>query len=258
MSTQLQDKFQKLCQIVADLRNPESGCPWDLKQTHESLKPYLIEEAYEVLDAIEKGNESLQDELGDVLLQVLLHSQIAQDSGNFSIEQVVDALTEKLIVRHPHVFAETEVSSAEEVVKNWNEIKSKGRGKKGLLEGLGPSLPGLLRADKIGQKVASVGFDWENIEGVKKKVEEELAEFLEARHDPEDNREHLAEELGDLFFSLAQLGRKLGFHPELVLQEANEKFIKRFELMEQQSDRPLQQLSAAELEKLWCLVKKMK
>lgn len=253
--------FEELLNIVAKLRDPNGGCPWDLKQTHESLKPYLIEEAYEVLDAIDEhssdqSTSKLPEELGDVLLQVALHAQVAKDNKTFTIDEVVKKLSEKLVFRHPHVFGDAKAKDAEAAVKNWEQMKAKNRAPNGsLLEGIPKGLPSLLRAHRIGEKVARVGFDWNSADEVKQKVTEELQEFLatfkEAQHEA-----HMEEELGDLLFTLAQLTRKLGLNAEEVLNKANSKFTKRFQAMEHATPEGLDKKSRQELEKLWQKIKR--
>jgi MazG family protein len=254
--------FEELLKIVAKLRDPNGGCPWDLKQTHQSLKPYLIEESYEVLDAIDEleglpaaSASKLPEELGDVLLQVALHSQVAKDSGTFSIDDIIKKLNEKLVFRHPHVFGDAEAKDADAAVKNWERMKAQNRAPSGsLLEGIPKGLPSLLRAHRIGEKVARVGFDWNDTAEVKAKVVEELKEFLET-FEPGQKPEAMADELGDLFFSLAQLTRKLGLNAEDVLNGANAKFSKRFKAMEQETQHGLDKLSRPQLEALWQKVK---
>jgi len=254
--TDCADKFQKLVAIIADLRDPDTGCPWDIKQTHESLKPFLIEEAYETIDSIDNDGKGLSEELGDVLLQVLLHSQIGKDAGTFDISEVIELLTEKLIERHPHVFGDTKVTDAEEVTKNWEAIKKeKKQSKESVVDGVPKAMPALLRAHAIGHKVARVGFDWENIGQVKEKVFEELGELIAELNSREQDQSKIKEEFGDLLFSLAQLARKMDFDPELLLKEANEKFCCRFRKMEELAAKDLTKFSAIELEELWQKIK---
>lgn len=249
-------RFAELIRIVAKLRDPNGGCPWDLEQTHASLKPYIVEEAYEMVDAIDAGPAKLREELGDVLLQVVLHSQIAKDGGAFDVGDVIAQLSEKLVKRHPHVFGETEVTGTEQVLENWESIKKKDLAKgEGLLDGVPRSMPALLRAHRIGEKVARVGFDWESLEGVSAKVLEELEEFVETISDEKQNAEEQEEELGDLLFTLAQLGRKLGFRSEEALSRANDKFTRRFHRMEELAKKGLKDLPSEDLASLWQRVK---
>jgi tetrapyrrole methylase family protein/MazG family protein len=252
--------FERLIEVIRRLRDPKTGCPWDLQQDHKSLKSYLIEEAYELLAAIDAHAEGappseLAEELGDVLLQVVLHSQVAADNKHFSIDDVVRTLTEKLIRRHPHVFGGKKVSSAEEVAKNWEHEKQQHSGKH-LLDGLPRAMPALLVCHRIGEKVGRVGFDWPDSAEVREKVTEELNEFLEADAKPEQDAAHTKEELGDLLFTLAQLARKMGLNAEEVLVEANDKFCRRFARMEDIAGGSLEGKTEAELEALWQQVKK--
>jgi MazG family protein len=249
--------FQELVDVIALLRDPVKGCPWDLEQTHASLKPYMIEEAYEAIDAIDNNPSKLSEELGDVLLQVVLHSQVGKDAGTFDISDVVDGLTNKLIARHPHIFGDTQVSSSKEVLKNWEEIKKKSL-KEGasILDGVPRSMPGLLRAQRLGEKAARVGFDWSDIEGVKQKVIEEINEFVEASLRHGDGSERMQEEFGDVLFSLAQLARKSGLNGEDILAKANDKFTARFKEMEKIAGGELKGLSTEKLEDLWDQAKK--
>lgn len=251
--------FEELITIVAQLRNPNGGCPWDLKQTHQSLKPYLIEESYEVLDAIdsfENTKTELPKELGDVLLQVALHSQIAKDNKHFTIDDVVASLTKKLVSRHPHVFGDQKANNAQEAVNTWEKMKAKEKdSSQSMLDGVPKSLPALLKSHRLGEKVARVKFDWESSAEVRDKVNEELKEFLAESPGSNVNADKVEEELGDLLFTLAQLSRKLGFSAEDVLQRANAKFIRRFMAIESKAGAKISSLSREELEKLWAEVK---
>ena len=219
--------------IVARLRAPVIGCPWDLEQTHRSLIPYVIEEAYEVVDAIEEDDSAgLCDELGDLLLQVALHAEVADQSGEFEWNDVVRTLSEKLVSRHPHVFGEVQVSSASEVVRNWDQLKQAERvhqpAPASALDGVPKSLPQLKRAAELARKASKAGFDWPTRDGTLDKVREELAELLEA-----NNLAERREELGDLLWILAKLALEDGFDPEEALRAANRKFMTRFAVLEQ-------------------------
>lgn len=249
--------FEKLTAVIARLRDPHGGCPWDLEQTHATLKPYLIEEAYETIEAIDRHPEKLPEELGDVLLQVVLHAQVGKDGGTFSIDTVVEGLTQKLISRHPHVFGETVAKDSRQVLENWEALKKKERtADESILSGVPGSLPGLLKAQRIGEKVARVGFDWADAAGVADKVSEELAEFLEARKEAtKEDRAHLEEELGDLLFSLVQFARKLGVDAEDCLQRGNQKFIERFQKLEKLAGPEMKSLGLPRLTELWSQVK---
>ncbi len=234
------------------LRSP-GGCPWDRKQTEESLLKYLLEEAYEVVDAVQEGDpEKLKEELGDLLLQVVFLAQIAREKGQFTIEDVARGIGDKLIARHPHVFGDKKLESAEEVLQHWDSFKKKE--KKNLLEGVPSSSPALLEAYLIGERVARVGFDWEGPEGVFEKVQEEIGELKEAV----EGRGDVEEELGDLLFAVANLARKLGVNPELALKKANRKFRERFGKIEREAEnrgRSLRDMSLEEMDEIWEEVK---
>lgn len=229
-------QLSSLVEIVAQLRGPQ-GCPWDKEQTHESLTQYAIEETHELVEAIEHPNKALRDqkmkeELGDVLFQVILHSQLAAERGSFTLEDVIASISEKLIRRHPHVFAGVEVSSSQEVIHNWEKIKAteKNVDSSTSLYALNvPPLPALQKAHKIGKRTEKFKFDWEDTDGVMVKVEEEWAELREALDSESDSE--IEHELGDVLFSLAQLGRHLEMEPEQVLRKANLRFESRFNKM---------------------------
>lgn len=245
--------YEALQEVIAHLRAPE-GCPWDRKQTHESLRPYLIEEAYEVLDAIDEGNyPALAGELGDVLLQVVLHTQIATEAGDFQMSDVLDHINRKMIRRHPHVWGPTEVNGdAEQVVVNWEAIKKAERAAKGevresLLDGVPKGLPALSVAHKYQHKAAKVGFDWPDISGVEDKMREELEEIIE-----EDDPDRKRSEIGDLLFVLVNYLRWLGEHdPEATLRATNAKFYRRFRYIEAHAGRPLEDLTLDDMDTLW-------
>lgn len=251
--------LQSLIDVVARLRDPESGCPWDLAQTQESLIPYVIEEAYEVVHAIQsRDSAAMAEELGDLLLQVVLQAQVASDLGQFDLEQVAEGITTKLIRRHPHVFGEACLESPEAVRANWEQIKAQEKGLEPgqaipLSQKLGhyaKTLPPLMAGSKIAHKAAAFGFEWESIEGVWAKFEEELVEFREALKG--ENRADQTAELGDLLFTLINLARWYGLDPSQALQGTNQRFIQRLQLMEQFSgQRPLSDYTLAELEALW-------
>jgi tetrapyrrole methylase family protein / MazG family protein len=250
---------QSLRAIVARLRAPEIGCPWDLEQTHRSLIPYVIEEAYEVVDAIEANDPAgLCDELGDVLLQVALHAEVADQAGEFEWNDVVRTLCEKLVRRHPHVFGEVQVSGASEVVRNWDRIKQTERGdgpRTSALDGVPKSFPQLKRAGELARKAGKAGFDWPAREGTLDKVREELAELL-AANTLADRRE----ELGDLLWILAKLAWQDGIDPEEALRAANRKFAVRFGVLEQvAAERNWESLEGrplAELQSAWTEAKR--
>jgi XTP/dITP diphosphohydrolase len=247
--------LQRLIEVVAKLRSPDGGCPWDLEQTPESLIPYVLEEAYEVVDAIRQGETgAIADELGDLLLQVVLQAQIASEAGSFDLATVADGITEKLIRRHPHVFGEAQVESVEEVRQNWEEIKANEDDTPGITPRLmryGRSLPPVTAAMKISKKAADVGFEWENVEGVWAKFHEELAEFEQAiRAEPKENQQA---ELGDLLFTIINLARWYDLDPDEGLRGTNRRFVERFEQVEGAiaSGKGLADYTLEELEQLW-------
>ena len=253
--------FEELVRIMKTLHGPD-GCPWDREQTHESLKPYLIEEAYEAIEAIDSGSdEHLAEELGDVLLQVVFHAEIADHEGRFTIEDVLRTIIEKLKRRHPHVFGDAVVDDSRQVIKNWEEIKRKEKRDKpeggSVLDGLPKNLPALIKARRIQEKVSRVGFDWERTEEVMLKVEEELRELKEASRI--DDKDAMEEELGDLLFAVANLARFVSLCPEDALRKTIDKFQKRFQYIEQElpkRGKKLGEASLEEMDKLWEEVKK--
>lgn len=248
--------IDKLLAVVAKLRDPDGGCPWDLEQTHATLKQYLIEETYEVIEAIDHEPHKLREELGDVLLQVVLHSQIASEAGSFDFNNVTEAISVKLIKRHPHVFGDTAVKDSSQVLENWERIKQKElSGNQSILDGVPRSMPALLRAQRTSEKAARVGFDWEHIAAVREKIAEEIQEFVAALESGPQSVEAKLE-FGDLLFSLVQLGRKLEYDCEDLLHLATTKFTQRFKRMEQRAPRPLKDLTVKELDDLWEQVKR--
>lgn len=247
--------FEKLVAIMKRLRDPNGGCPWDLEQTHQTLKPYLIEETYEVLDAIDQGPSKLQEELGDLLLQVVFHSQLASENKEFTVEQVAEGICNKLIERHPHVFGDKKVSGSKEVLKNWEEIKKSTSAKESVLDGVPRSMPALLRAQRIGEKAARVGFEWNTLEEVRDKVFEEMREFLECSTAPNTTRSKIEDEFGDILFALTQLARRLDVSGEQLLSRATDKFERRFRQMEKETGGKLKEKSLEELDALWEKIK---
>ena len=252
--------LQQLIEVVAKLRSPDGGCPWDLAQTPQTLIPYVLEEAYEVVDALKQGNpEAIADELGDLLLQVVLQAQIASESGQFDLTTVAEKITEKLIRRHPHVFGETVVETAEQVRHNWEQIKAdeeskaqseEARSLSTRLSRYARSLPAITAAMKISSKAASVGFEWENVEGVWAKFREELGEFEQALR--EETKAQQQAELGDLLFTVINLGRWYELDPDAALQGTNQRFVQRFSQLEQAlGDKAIADYSLEELEQLW-------
>ncbi|MGG3560793.1 nucleoside triphosphate pyrophosphohydrolase [Neobacillus rhizosphaerae] len=252
----LYKNFSKLREIIAILRGPD-GCPWDKKQTHESLKRYLIEETYEVIDAIDSGDiDHLIEELGDVLLQVMLHAQIGADDGYFSVDDVIEGLSAKMIRRHPHVFGNGKAENAEEVVQNWQEIKEQEKGKvpASILEGVSKSQPNLLRAYELQKKAAKVGFDWQEITPALEKVKEELDEFIDELNGTDEGLQLAKKEFGDILFAFVNVARFLNIHPEEALFETNEKFIRRFQYVEKsvkESGRAFEEHTLEQLDKYW-------
>ena len=249
--------LQQLIDVVAQLRSPEGGCPWDLAQTPETLIPYVIEEAYETVDAIRTGDpKAIAEELGDLLLQVVLQAQIASEAGQFSLTEVAQGISEKLIRRHPHVFGDVEVNSIEEVRQNWEQIKDEEKTTPAetpqlsqKLSNYARSLPPLTAAMKISQKAAGAGFEWDSIDGVWDKFHEELAEFQEALQG--EDVAHQESELGDLLFTIVNIARWKGLDPAEALHGTNRRFIQRFVQVESVCDRPLAEYSIEELETLW-------
>jgi XTP/dITP diphosphohydrolase len=251
--------LQRLIEVVAQLRNPEGGCPWDLAQTPQSLTPYVLEEAYEVVDAIRQGSpDAIADELGDLLLQVVLQAQIASEAGQFDLTQVAEGITAKLIRRHPHVFGDLKVQSLEEVHQNWEQIKATEEPDTNSLvprlDRYARSLPPLTAALKISQKAAAAGFEWKDAAGVWEKFQEELGEFQQAI--AHETRARQQAELGDLLFTLVNLARWYELDPTEALQGTNQRFLQRISLMEAVADRPLSAYNLEELEQLWQQAKK--
>ncbi|MBM7646457.1 tetrapyrrole methylase family protein/MazG family protein [Scopulibacillus daqui] len=250
----LNHTFPALRKVIRKLRSPE-GCPWDREQTHESLKKYLVEETYEVLEAIDQqDDEHLAEELGDVLLQIMLHAQIGEDEGYFSIDDVIRSITTKMIRRHPHVFSDKSVESADEVIANWEQIKAEEKGVKNdssLLSGINKALPPLLKALEYQKTAAKAGFDWEDIQSVWAKVDEELKEVRDAC---ETSPDHLELEIGDLLFSVVNLARWKGINPFLALERTNRKFLERFTYIEQSAKsegKTIHELTLEQMDKLW-------
>lgn len=254
------DKFSDFVEIVKKLRKE---CPWDKEQTNESIKAATLEEAYEAIEAIEKNDyDELKHELGDLLFHIIFHSVMAEEKNKFNIDDVIKSIQEKLIRRHPHVFGTVEVENSEDVKRNWEEIKLD-EGRDSVLEGVPANLPSLLRAHRLQEKAAKVGFDWEKKEDVWKKVIEEIEEMHEAEKDKSQKLEvksqkelHnlLENEIGDVFFALVNYSRFLGINPETALRLTNEKFIKRFSYVEKkinESGRKITESNLAEMDVFW-------
>jgi MazG family protein len=280
------ERFERAVAIMARLRAP-GGCPWDREQTFDSIKPYTLEETYEVLEAIDNRDwDELPGELGDLLLQVLFYAQMAKDQGTFSIDEVLDRLSTKLVDRHPHVFGDVTAETSSEVLRNWQALKAEEKKKKAgadkkdpepesVLAGVSTAMPALMEAYKLSSRAAQVGFDWPNVDGLFEKLQEETAELQQGLEEfpapgprphgrgvagasgqqvPEALRQHLEEEVGDLFFVLVNIARYLSLDPESALRKTNRKFKRRFQWIEQQlsaSGRGPQQASMTELESLW-------
>ncbi len=264
--------FEKLVAVQKRLRAPK-GCPWDIEQTHASLRPYLIEEAYEVMDALDSGDDSkFADEMGDLLLQVVFHSEIARAENRFSVADVVRSVHDKMVRRHPHVFGDVQAKNSKEVLRNWEQIKAQERAAAGnsaalkkeksasILDGVSRGLPATLQALQLTRKASRAGFDWENTEGIFEKLREEIAEVQhELANKNSSAATHRAEEeLGDLLFAAVNLARFVQVDPEIALKKANAKFQRRFQNMEQAArarSKDFAQLPREEMEALWDAVK---
>ncbi len=254
--------FTELIEVMARLRAPD-GCPWDREQTHDSLKPYLLEEAYEALEAIdESDDEELCKELGDVLLQIVFHAQIASEEQRFDIDDVARAIVDKLVRRHPHIFANTVVANAEEVAANWDEIKKQERREKGdetpsHIDGIPKNLPALMRAQRMQTRASRQGFDWNDIKGPLDKVEEEFAELRQAWQEGEHR--DIEDEFGDLLFALVNTARFLEVNPEEALRRSVDKFERRFRAVEkkiEQRGEKMEDIPLASLDDVWDEVKR--
>ena len=256
MSEEAKERFGELVEIMARLRAP-GGCPWDREQTHESIKPYLLEETYEVLEAIDDGDPAkLREELGDLLLQVVFHAQMAEETEAFDIAQVIAAINEKLRRRHPHVFGEVKAETAQEVLFNWEQIKQRERQKAkqpaSALDGVPRELPALLRAHRLQEKASRVGFDWKEADEVLRKVEEEMRELRQAMESQAPAR--VEAELGDLLFALVNLSRFIAVNPEDALRKTIARFISRFRYIEEalaQKGASLKDTTLEQMDALW-------
>lgn len=242
--------LEKLIEIIEVLRSPQ-GCPWDREQTHKTLRPNMLEEAYEAVDAMDSGDlKHLREELGDVLLQVVLHAQIARDEGAFDIEDVAQTLNEKLIHRHPHVFGHAHVDSANEVIVNWDKLKQEEKPhRKSAMDGISKSQSALMSAQKISKRAVKTGFEWECEEDLYKCIFSEIEEFKDACK--EGDAEHKEEEFGDILFALVNLARWNKIDAEQALLKSNKKFMTRFRKMEELATKPLNDYTPAEFEALW-------
>ncbi len=242
--------YEEFVEIVRRLRRE---CPWDREQTHESIRQNLIEEAYEVVESIDAGDiDEMKKELGDLLLHVVFHSVIAEEEEEFTLEEVVSLISEKLIRRHPHVFGDTVVNGQDDVIRNWERIKLD-EGRTSVIDGIPAALPALVRALRLQEKASKVGFDWEKKEDCWKKVEEELTEFKTVS-DEDNDEETITDELGDLLFSIVNYSRFLKINPEDALRRTNEKFIKRFQIIEErlkEQGKDIHETSLEEMDKIW-------
>ncbi|MEW5795105.1 MAG: nucleoside triphosphate pyrophosphohydrolase [Candidatus Zixiibacteriota bacterium] len=251
--------FERLVRLMAILRSPD-GCNWDRTQTHQSLLPYLIEEAYEVVEAVEAGDSpALKEELGDLMLQVVFHSQLAAEAGHFTIDDTLDTIIQKLLNRHPHVFGERRDLRPSAVRDQWEKIKTSSGEKESVLAGLPKTMPALTMAFRIGEKAAGVGFDWKSSSDALDKVAEEVAEVRrEAASTRPDRREHLKNEIGDLLFAMSSVARLEGIDPEVALRDALSKFRRRFEVMEKrltEGGRRFEEYTLEQMEAVWQDVK---
>ena len=239
--------FERLVNIMDDLR---AQCPWDRKQTMESLRNLTIEETYELADAIlENDMQEVKEEIGDLFLHMVFYSKIGEEKGAFTLTEALNGICDKLINRHPHIYGDVKVSNAEDVKKNWEQLK-KAEGKKSVLSGVPNSLPAMVKAYRMQEKTKQVGFEWENKEQVWEKVEEEMAEFKEAM-DLDWSQAKKEEEFGDVLFSMVNYGRFIGLDPETSLERINKKFKKRFEYIEANAPKDLNEMSLAEMDLLW-------
>jgi nucleoside triphosphate diphosphatase len=254
--------IERLIKIMEELRNPETGCPWDKEQTFETIAPYTIEEAYEVADAIKKNDQnSLKDELGDLLFQVIFYAQMSKENGGYDFNDIADTISEKMVRRHPHVFSENQHRTAGTQTVAWEDQKAQERlnqnERAGALDGVAKALPALIRAQKLQKRAARVGFDWTKIEPVIDKIKEELGEVTEALEHPADQA-HIAEEIGDLLFACVNLARHTNVDAEQALMAGNDKFQRRFQTIEQDlrtAGKRIEECSLEELEEHWTSVK---
>lgn len=244
------ENLEKLISVISVLRSPQ-GCPWDREQTHKSLKRNMLEEAYEAVDAMESGDmKHLREELGDVLLQVLLHSQIAEEEGAFSIDDVAKVLKDKLIHRHPHVFGDTIVSSSNDVIENWDKLKQEEKPHRtSAMDGISKSQSALMSAQKSCKKAVKTGFEWPDEEALYECINSEFKEFKEAKE--KQDMENMEEELGDILFAVVNLARWNKIDAEQALLKANKKFMSRFRKMEELAVKPLEEYSFEEYDALW-------
>ncbi len=252
-------EFDELLEIMQRLRDREQGCPWDLQQTYDSLKPHLIEETYEIIEAIDKKDyQALKEELGDLLLHIVFQSQMAEEDGHFNIKDVLTEINKKMMNRHPHIFSDKKVENAEEVVQNWEKIKkNEKKYRESILDGIPKGLPALIKANRIQEKASAVGFDWKSAKPIFDKLQEELKEFQQAYQ--EHNNIEMEKEIGDILFTIVNIARQLDIDPEFALQNTVEKFIQRFRTMEnylKKENKDISHCNLDELEILWERAKK--
>lgn len=252
--------FTELLKIMSALRG-EKGCPWDKEQTRESLKPFIVEEAYEVLEAIdEKNPDAIKEELGDLLFQIVFQCQIAKERGEFDMSDVLNKINAKMIARHPHVFGDADYKTSDEVLVHWEaQKKREGKHRESIIDGIPKTLPSLLRAHRLQDRAARIGFDWERVEDILDKLDEELKEFKEAFK--EENQDEIEDELGDIFFVLVNISRFIGVNPEDALRKTISKFISRFRYIEMAAadlGKKLSDMTLAEMDALWDEAKQKK
>ncbi len=254
------NEFDRLIEIVAILRDPENGCPWDLKQTSRSLIPNMIEELYEAVEVIETDDyHSLCEELGDLLLHIVMQVRLAQENNAFSMDEVLQGINQKLVRRHPHIFGNESISDADTVKQNWEKIKhhEKRHHRTSVLDGIPQSMPGLIKAQRTQEKAASTGFDWQDIHPVLEKLDEERNELLEALD--ENNQEHISEEIGDMLFTLVNLSRKLHIDAESAINQTTRKFERRFKSIEEHYSKQGENIydsTLDQMDEIWNQVKK--
>lgn len=258
------NSINQFIQIIAQLRDPKGGCPWDLEQRFDTMPAYILEEAYEVVEAIEQKDPiNLKEELGDLLLQVVFLSQLASEENLFNFNDVVESVSEKIVNRHPHVFGHTQANTSEQVLQNWEKIKQQERQAKeqySILDNIPQALPALLRAEKLQKRCAKVGFDWDSVLPVLDKVQEELNEVKQELLNCPQDQHAIAEEVGDLLFATVNLSRHLKLQAEHTLRQANQKFERRFRKLEQlaeQQNVALEQLTLIQADQLWKQVKQL-
>jgi tetrapyrrole methylase family protein/MazG family protein len=259
MGNEIGKQFGRLVEIMAKLRGPD-GCPWDKEQTYKDINPYMLEEVHEVMESIDNNDmDGLKEELGDLLLHIVFHAQMATEDNHFNINDVIDGICKKLVYRHPHVFANRKVKDSDDVIKKWERLKIDEGKKKSILGGVPPELPALLKAFRLGEKAGRVGFDWQEVDGIIDKLQEEVVELGEARANRDEAE--IEHEYGDLLFTIANIGRFLKVNPEDALRKSTNRFSRRFKIMEKLADArksDITDLKAEEWNNLWEEAKKAK